>query len=60
MISGLDAATRISIINSRIHILKTRGETMNQGIIGKLMREKRKLLGTKVSSMVSPSNEIDN
>lgn len=59
MISGLNTATRINMIDSRIHILKTRGETMNQGIIGKLMREKRKLLGIKVSSMVSPSNKID-
>lgn len=38
-----DKELRIQLINSRINLLKTRGETMNIGIIHKLEREKRKL-----------------
>lgn len=34
---------RIKLIDSRINILRARGEQMNTGIIAKLMRERRKL-----------------
>lgn len=34
---------RIQIINMRLNLLKTRGETMNAGIIAKLERERRRL-----------------
>jgi len=38
-----DKELRIKLIDGRINILKTRGEQMNQGIIAKLMRERRRL-----------------
>ena len=35
---------KIAQINNRIHLLKSRGETMNMRIINKLERKKRALL----------------
>jgi len=35
---------KIQLIEQRINILRTRGETMNAGIIHKLERKRRKLI----------------
>ena len=35
---------RIAMINTRINLMKTRGETMNMRLINKLERKKRALL----------------
>lgn len=43
MVKGLSNETMIEMLDARINILRTRGETMNQGIINKLERQKRKL-----------------
>lgn len=43
MLKGLSNETMIEMLDARINILCTRGETMNQGIINKLERQKRKL-----------------
>lgn len=43
MLKGLSNETMIEMLDARINILRTRGETMNQGIINKLERQKRKL-----------------
>lgn len=60
MLNNLPANVRIAMIENRIHILYTRGEIMNQGIIHKLMREKRKLLGDKVRpTLISPTEAVD-
>ena len=60
MLNNLPANVRIAMIENRIHILYTRGEIMNQGIIHKLMREKRKLLGDKVRpTLISLTSNID-
>jgi hypothetical protein len=37
-------AEKITMIDSRIKLLKTRGETMNMNLIKKLERKKRALL----------------
>jgi len=42
----MDKDLRIQLIDKRIQLLMTRGETMNKGIIAKLKREKRKLEAT--------------
>ena len=39
-----DKELRIKLIDGRINILRARGEHMNQGIINKLLRERRKLI----------------
>ena len=60
MLNNLPANVRIAMIENRIHILYTRGEIMNQGIIHKLMREKRKLLDDKARpTLISPTEAID-
>ena len=38
-----DKELHIKLIDGRINILRARGEQMNQGIINKLLRERRKL-----------------
>lgn len=43
MLKGLSNETMIEMLDARINILRTHGETMNQGIINKLERQKRKL-----------------